>query len=292
MVKKIIILCLTIAMTITIVVLWSLNSNYAKKSSAFNSDIERLQDEAEELSNKVSLINVDLRKTKTDLLKSKSDYEKLKIKNSFRNERMAHSWKFEEMKTIISSSLEGRELWVDPSRAERFRDIPIKLPTIQKKSCKNDVDEKLVEQLSLALMYYERINKYDPDKMLEGLDRKNFLTSDEYFIIRTILSNERLNFDILINEALKYKRKIESIDNWQEIFDTTNERGRYNTRWFYEQGFPETDVPCINDYYYFSGGVVPEQWLYSFWLRRYQAGTYERTEFFLELLRKSISHAS
>ncbi len=185
-------------MTITIVVLWSLNSNYAKKSSAFNSDIERLKDEAEELSHKVSLMNVDLKKTRSDLLKSKSDYEKLKIKNSFRNERMAHSWKFEKVKSIISSLLEGRELWVDQSRAERFRDIPIMTPATHENSCKKDVNKKLVEQLSLALSYYERIKKYNPDRMLSGLDTENFFTSDEYFILSSILSNKRLNFNVLI----------------------------------------------------------------------------------------------
>lgn len=112
---------------------------------------------------------------------------------------------------------------------------------------------------------------------------------------KTVIKNKIFNMYLLIDELLIYHKKIIETKGWNSKFDliTKHEKRLDNGSIYHKYGFPNPDSECYmlkmvvdsgSDRTYSDWDSSLEAWLYSFWHRRYNEGTFEVTEKILKWL--------
>ena len=124
----------------------------------------------------------------------------------------------------------------------------------------------------------------------------------DYIVYQMILP---LGLEPLIRELPTYYEAVKSKGDWQEKFDLILETGGdyrldlNNGKIFYLAGFPKIntkkeyvaalDVSCNDSLFYLAEyDSSIEGWLYSFWLRRYQDGSFETVKMILDWLNTKL----
>ena len=204
-------------------------------------------------------------------------------------------------KKIISESIQGKVIWEDRNIAEPYSSRPIDVATFDDimyvypnpASCKYDKDKDVIKQLATLLIYYDTSQIRDPDNYIKTHAIDELKQSNALAALLDLLSNRRLYMKDLIGELISYHEKIISTTSWITLFNNSTNVRYDNGAWFHNKGFPDNEDSCRKLRYPAWGNgreviVDPEGWLYSFWLRRYKAGTGEITITLLRMLSKTL----
>jgi len=119
---------------------------------------------------------------------------------------------------------------------------------------------------------------------------------------KTIISDDTFAFKPLIIALLKYYDIIKSVDKWEDRFTELKDVPLQQGKDFYAAGFPKSNDSCntlsdltygpVNEIYDNYKRPVfqdSENWIYSFWARRYYEGNMEDTHFLLTVFDRIAS---
>ena len=154
-------------------------------------------------------------------------------------------------------------------------------------ACNNESKEVLFALLQYELAYTMLMSgqqKIDNNQL-------TYLAANYSNDTHKIHSDKAFIYMPLVNELLKYHKKITDINNWEEIFFEFSTKS-YQPNWlisdFYANDFPKTNNSCfseplsltVNDGYSINSqlaGISLEEWLYTFWLNRFQENDFDTT---------------
>ena len=156
-------------------------------------------------------------------------------------------------------------------------------------------DERSKEIVGAWLQFVLLYRQHD----LKGFSRdkssvKNSLIANAG-LLNDLSEDDVISIRPLVSALMEYHRTITARTHWQESMATAVvAKGRDGViNEIYQLGFPKSDNAClaskiplgmaVSAYRYYSGYTSLESWLYSFWARRYQEGTFDLTYLGLQL---------
>ncbi len=169
-------------------------------------------------------------------------------------------------------------------------------------SCEYDEQQYRLESAYTRFMDFVRkegIFRKERKKMgyaIEHIDE--FLES-----AKAITSDDAFAFKPLITELLKYYAIIKGVDGWEDKFMQLKDIPLQQGKSFYKAGFPKSEHSCntMSDLTFLPENGIhasdilwymfqnSEQWIYSFWARRYYEGNMEETHSLLTILERIAS---